>query len=251
MAGAASPSRPAVSLSVLVPALNEEEHLATTVTSLVRVLGRAGHGFEVVIVNDGSTDGTARVAEALARSDRRVRVLHNERNMGLGYSYLRAVREASRSHFAYVPGDNSWPEASIAEIVRHLGEADVITSYATNPEVRVGYRRLVSRLYTRVLNLLFGFGMRYYNGLTIYPREFLLAHPATTWGFGFQAQTLLNALDDGLTVIEIGVPIDESAASKSRALTLRNVVSVLKTVCATYWTLRLAPRRPRAGVHPA
>jgi hypothetical protein len=51
-------------------------------------------------------------------------------------------------------------------------------------------------------------------------------------------------------VVEIGARIDESAASKSRALTMRNVLSVLKTVCATYWMLRLAPRRAR-DVHPA
>jgi glycosyltransferase involved in cell wall biosynthesis len=238
------------SLSVLVPALNEEEHLGATVSGLLRALERAVADFEVLIVDDGSSDGTAAVAERLARSDPRVRMLRNERNMGLGYSYLRGVREASRSHFVYVPGDNSWPEASIALILGQLGNADVVTSYATNPEVRVGYRRLLSSLYTRLLNFLFGFSMRYYNGLTIYPREFLLARPPTTWGFGFQAQTLLHALDSGLSVVEVGARIDESAASKSRALTVRNVVSVLKTVCATYWVLRLVPRRARR-VHPA
>jgi glycosyltransferase involved in cell wall biosynthesis len=144
---ASPPAHPGVaaSLSVLVPALNEEEHLHATVAGLVRVLERAVANFEVVIVDDGSTDDTAAVAERLARSDSRVRMLRNERNMGLGYSYQRGVREATRSHFVYVPGDNSWPEASIAQILRHLGTADVITSYATNPEVRVGYRRFISR----------------------------------------------------------------------------------------------------------
>jgi hypothetical protein len=245
-----APSARPASLSVLVPALNEEPHLAATVSGLVRVLERTVADFEVVIVDDGSSDGTPVVAEHLARSDPRVRMLQNERNMGLGFSYLRGVREATRSHFMYVPGDNSWPAASIGLILGHLGEADVVTSYATNPEVRVGYRRLISSLYTRVLNLLFGFSMRYYNGLTIYPREFLLARPPTTWGFGFQAQTLLNALDSGLSVVEVGARIDESAASKSQALTVRNVVSVLKTVCATYWMLRLGRRRVRHA-HPA
>ena len=250
MASRPAPPSMSTSLSVLVPALNEAEHLHTTVTGLVRVLEPAVANFEVVMVDDGSTDDTAVVAERLAASDSRVRMLRNERNMGLGYSYLRGVREATQSHFVYVPGDNSWPEASIAEILRHLGRADVITSYATNPEVRVGYRRFISSLYTRLLNLLFGFSMRYYNGLTIYPREFLLARPATTWGFGFQAQTLLNALDSGLSVVEVGARIDESAGSNSRALTMRNVLSVLKTVCVTYWMLRLAPRRV-SDVHPA
>lgn len=251
MAPAPSASPVAPSLSVLVPALNEEEQLGATVSQLLRVLAGAVPDFEIIVVNDGSTDGTAAVAEGLAAGDGRVRLVHNERNMGLGYSYGLGARESGKSHFVYIPGDNTWPAASIAEIVRHLGKADVVTSYATNPEVRLGYRRVVSALYTRALNLLFGYRMRYYNGLTIYPREFLLTRPVTTWGFGFQAETLLKALDAGLSVVEVGVPIDESAARKSRALTVRNVASVLKTVCSTFWALRLARRRPWAGLDTA
>ena len=236
-----------LSLSVLVPALNEEENLAATVTQLLRVVEVATPDFEIIIVNDGSTDATAPVAEQLARSDSRIRLLHNERNMGLGYSYARGVRESSKSHFVYIPGDNTWPEASVTEILRHLGKADVVTSYATNPEVRLGYRRVISALYSRVLNFAFGFRMKYYNGLSIYPRDFLLSHPVTTRGFGFQAETLLKALDAGLSVVEVGVPIDETAARKSRALRLRNFVSVVKTILSTFWALRMRRRGSPAG----
>lgn len=231
------------SLSVLVPALNEQRDLEPTVRQLIRVVGGVCEDFEIIIVNDGSTDRTGAIALGLVREEPRVRLLENPGNMGLGYSYARGVREASKSHFVYVPGDNTWPESSIGEILRHLGKADVITSYATNPEVRIGFRRLVSTAYTVTLNTLFGHRMRYFNGLSVYPREFLLARPITTWGFGFQAETLLKALDAGLSVVEVGVPIDEAAARASRALSLRNFLSVAKTVVTTFWTLRVARRR--------
>jgi glycosyltransferase involved in cell wall biosynthesis len=237
----------APSLSVLVPALNEQRDLEPTVRQLIRVVGGVCEDFEIIIVNDGSTDRTGAIAQRLVQEEPRVRLLENPSNRGLGYSYARGVREASKTHFVYVPGDNTWPESSIGEILRHLGKADVITSYATNPEVRVGFRRLVSTAYTVALNTLFGHTMRYFNGLSVYPREFLLTRPITTWGFGFQAETLLKALDAGLSVVEVGVPIDEAAARKSRALSLRNFLSVVKTVVTTFWTLRVARHRISAS----
>lgn len=240
-----------ISLSVLVPAFNEVEDLAPTITQLLRALESTVEDFEILIVNDGSTDGTREVAERLAQAHSRVRLFHNARNMGLGYTYLRGTREAAKTHFVYIPGDNTWPAASIAEILRHLGKADAVDSFATNPQVRLLYRRIVSASYTRLVNVLFGFRMKYYNGLIIYPLTFLQEHPTTTHGFGFQSETLLNALHAGLSVVEVGVPIDESTSQRSKAVTARNILSVLKTLALTYWKLRIrrsrgpstAPRR--------
>lgn len=250
MAISVSPARPIVhpSLSVLVPAFNEETGLGPTITQIRQALETTIEDFEILIVNDGSTDGTASEAERLALADPHIRVFHNARNMGLGYSYLRGTREARKDHFVYVPGDNTWPAASIAEIFRHLGKADIVTSFATNPEVRLAYRRIVSSGYTRLVNILFGYGLRYYNGLVIYPAPFLRAHPTTTHGFAFQSETLLKALDAGLCVVEVGVPIDESTARRSKAVTVRNILSVLKTLALTYWRLRVQrlARLPKA-----
>jgi glycosyltransferase involved in cell wall biosynthesis len=229
------------SLSVLVPAFNEEEGLGATIAQLLKALGPTVEDFEILIVNDGSTDGTREIAEGLARRHPCVRFFHNARNMGLGYTYLRGAQEARKTHFVYIPGDNTWPAASIIEIFHHLGKADVITSFATNPEVRLLYRQIVSASYTRLVNLLFGYRMKYYNGLIIYPLPFLQAHPTTTHGFGFQSETLLKALHARLSVAEVGVPIDESTSRKSKAVTMRNILSVLKTLARTYWTLRIRP----------
>ena len=228
-----------VSLSVLIPAFNEEKHLEQTVDAVRQAVGSAVSNLEILIVDDGSSDATAEIARRLEKNDPRIRLLVNPVNVGLGASYKRGLYEAVKTHFVYIPGDNSWPAASLAQIIGSLGRTDVVTSYATNPEVRVGYRRVVSTLYTRVVNGLFGFNMRYYNGLTIYPLPFVQRHPPTTTGFGFQAELLLHGLATGLSVTEVGVPIEEDAGRRSRAITLRNIVSVLRTLVATFWALRI------------
>src|ERR1700675_243415 len=160
------------SISVLVPVLNEADNLEPTVNRLIEALTITIEDFEIIVVDDGSTDGTAVVSDRLAATKPNVRVIHNPRNMGLGYSYARGCDEARKEFFVYIPGDNTWPYRSFVELFGNLGRADIITSFAINPGVRPASRRIVSRAYTQVLNFLFRRRMRYFNGLTIYETDF-------------------------------------------------------------------------------
>jgi NAD(P)-dependent dehydrogenase (short-subunit alcohol dehydrogenase family) len=231
-------------VSVLVPALNEEVGLEATVERLTRALNITMEDYELLVVNDGSSDRTGAIAERLAETHENIRVIHHERPLGLGYSYREGLYHARHATYAYIPADNTWPYRSFLELFGNLGKADVVTSYSTNPEIRPWGRRLVSALYTATLNRLFGRRQRYYNGLTIYPVAFLKSCPTRTHGFGFQAETLLRALDQGLSVLELPLPIDERTAGNSKAVNLRNIVSVAATVSRLYWELRLSSRLP-------
>ena len=230
------------SMTVLVPAFNEAANLTPTVERLIDALMITIEDFEIIIVDDGSTDDTAEVAERLARRHPQVRVVHNQRNMGLGYSYKRGYQEADKEFFVYIPGDNTWPYRSFVELFGNLGRAEIVTSYSINPEVRSRSRRIVSRLYTQMLNFLFGRRMRYFNGLTIYPVSFLRLDPASTFGFGFQAEVLIKALFFGLSYVEIALPIDPRSAGASKAVTLRNIVSVIETILRLFYDLRIRRR---------
>jgi dolichol-phosphate mannosyltransferase len=239
------------SISVFIPALNEEHNLEPTVARLIEALTVTVEDYEIIIVDDGSSDGTGAVADALAAENSVIRVLHNSRNMGLGYCFAQGYREARKNFFVYIPGDNTWPYRSFIELLGNLGRADVITSYAINPDVRPFGRRIVSRLYTEVLNLLFGRRLHYFNGLTIYPVEFLRRDPVTTFGFGFQAEVLLKALNSGLSYIEVGLPIDARTAGGSKAVTLANIHSVLATLVRLFFELRVIRRWQPADWSPS
>src|SRR6476469_6227086 len=104
------------SLSILVPALNEVDNLAATVERLLRAASLLIPDFEIIVVDDGSTDGTSELADGLAAAQEQVRVIHNGRNMGLGYSYRRGIDVARKRYFVYIPGDNSWPYESFLRL---------------------------------------------------------------------------------------------------------------------------------------
>ena len=227
------------SLTVLVPAFNEEKNLSNTVERLIRALEITFEDFEIIIVNDGSSDKTRDIADRLAAQYQFVRVLHNQINKGLGYSYARGVDMSNKRLFVYIPGDNSWPYRSILELFGSIGKADIVTSTASNPQARHPIRRIISSGYTYILNLLFGYRMHYYNGLTIYPTAFLKNTPTTTTGFGFQAELLIKALHSGYSFIEVTLPIDELTSSGSKAVTSKNIISVIKTIFRLVYELRL------------
>src|SRR5689334_5612856 len=93
------------SVSVVIPAYNEEEYVERTLTAVTAALERAGIEHEIVLVNDASTDRTAALADAAAAADPRVRVIHNARNLTLGGSLRAGFAAARKELVLYTDAD--------------------------------------------------------------------------------------------------------------------------------------------------
>ena len=233
------------SVSVFVAAYNEAENLGPTVETLCRAFDGIVSDFEIIVVDDGSTDGTSEIADRLAETLPFVRAIHDPGNKGLGYGWQRAIEAASKRLFVFVPGDNTWPYPSLRDLFASIGRADIVTSYPTNPEIPGWGRRLVSATFTAGLNLLFGLRLRYYHGLTLYPTEFLRANAITTFGFASMSEALLRAIHHGYSVVAVPCKIEERASGRSKALSLLNLRSVIGTLFWLFVDLRLRARRGR------
>jgi dolichol-phosphate mannosyltransferase len=231
------------SISVFVAAYNEVENLGPTVETLLRAFEGTVQDYEIIVVDDGSTDGTYQVAEHLAATSPFVQVIHNPRNMGLGFGWQRAIEAASKRSFVFVPGDNTWPYPSLRDLFANLGNADIVTSYPINPEVRSWGRRLVSATFTAGLNVMFGLRLRYYHGLTLYPTEFLRTSAITSIGFASMSEALLRAIHQGYTVVAVPCAIEERASGTSKALSFRNLHGVIGTIFGLFMDLRVRARR--------
>ena len=99
-------------MSVVVPAYNEMGNLENAVKDVVHAL-RTFDDYEVIIVNDGSRDGTGEVADRLAASMDRVRAIHHERNRGFSASYQTGLAHARMAYFTFVPGDHEVAAESV------------------------------------------------------------------------------------------------------------------------------------------
>jgi len=231
------------SISIIVPALNEEKAVGPTVEAITAGLVDKFSRYEILIIDDGSTDGTADLSEALASRDSNIRVVHNPRNMGLGYNYRKGVELARNDYVVLFPGDNQFPADSISELLRHVGRADIIIPYHTNDRIRPWHRRLISRLFILTVNSLFGLSVKYYTGTVIHKRRLIRSVPISSTGFAYQAEALTRLLRSGHSYLEVGIQIQEREFGTTTIFRWKNIRNVLTTMAALYGDIRIRGRR--------
>jgi len=217
-------------ISLIVPALNEEKVITQTVRQILSVVKGCFAGFELVLIDDGSTDETAHLMEELANAEPNVRVIHNPRNLGLGACYRRGVEEARYRYVMLLCGDGGMPASSLPRIFDHIGEADIVIPYITNlRQIKSLSRFLISRTYTGLLNTIFGFSLNYYNGLAVHRVELVRCLNFKSDGFGFQAEILVKLLKAGCSYAQVGVEGAEKTR-RSSALRFWSIVNVVQTL---------------------
>jgi glycosyltransferase involved in cell wall biosynthesis len=134
-------------ISVILPSYNEAENLTAVVAEIVEQLGIAGLKFEVIIVDDGSNDGTRGVASELVRQHEQVRALRSRRNVGKSAALQLGLREATGERIVLMDADGQDDPAAIPALLRALdGGLDVVTGRRADRQDRFG-KRSTSKLY--------------------------------------------------------------------------------------------------------
>ena len=225
-------------MSVVVPAYNEMGNLENAVKDVVHAL-RTFDDYEVIIVNDGSRDGTGEVADRLAASMDRVRAIHHEQNRGFSASYQTGLAHARMAYFTFVPGDHEVAAESVELIFNAVGTAGLVVPYHGTPWNRTWQRRILTWICTTQLNVLFSRNLKYFQGPAVYPTELARVLPINTTGFFFATEMLVNALLMGYTYVEVPLTHHERTYGQSKAVKLSNIVDAQFTILRLWWNLRM------------
>lgn len=219
------------SLSVIIPAYNESENILATLENVTKAFATLSLPHEILVIDDGSADGTAELVTAHLSTFPGVRVLKNDRNMGFGWTYRRGVDEASLAYIVMVHGDNAWGWATLREFFGRTGEADVIIGYTRDMlGSRTWTRTLVSKTFTLLVNLVTWRWLKYYNGLQIHQAAVLKCLRIESRGYGFQAEVLVKALRRARSYVEVPMDLIEREKGESKAFRAKNFVDVWRTL---------------------
>ncbi|MBJ7328858.1 MAG: glycosyltransferase [Solirubrobacteraceae bacterium] len=131
-------------ISVVVPAFNEEQEIAATVGGIVTTLERLGGSFEILVVDNASTDGTVGALAPLL-SDTRIRLLRNPENIGKGGSVRRGMLEATGELRLHCDADCAGSLVSLPEMLADIRDADLVVGSRAVGESRVGLRQPLRR----------------------------------------------------------------------------------------------------------
>ena len=215
---AAVPMATGTALSLVFPCYNEAERLPQTLAAYLAELPRQPGAVEVLVVDDGSTDQTLAVAQAIAAQDERVRVLRSQPNHGKGHGVRTGVLAAAGELIVFTDADGSYGPGEVARVTAALTDAAVAigsrpAGWATGP---LG-RRLASRLFNRAIRVLLGLpfadtqcglkGFRRPAALALFGRSRLD-------GFAFDVEVLFLARRLGLAVSQVPVRAEERDGSK-------------------------------------
>ncbi|MFQ5723763.1 MAG: dolichyl-phosphate beta-glucosyltransferase [Terriglobia bacterium] len=216
---------PSPSLSLILPAYNEEARLARTLDTLL-ASARVGKGAsEILVVDDGSTDGTATIARAYAERHPSIRLLRHENNRGKGYSVRRGFREARGEVVLFTDVDMSIPFSEADKLLRalrHGADVAIGSRGVDRAQIRVQrplFRALLSHLFRLLSFLILGLPFKDTQcGFKAFRRERAqsLFDQQRVERFAFDAELLFLATKEHLRVAEIGINCDEARKSKVR-----------------------------------
>jgi dolichyl-phosphate beta-glucosyltransferase len=215
-----------IALSVVVPAFDEALRLPRTLEAMREHLDAAREPYEVIVVDDGSSDDTAAVVEATARGWPQLSLLRLAANRGKGAAVREGMLRARGTQRAFSDADLSTPLGELAHLRARLGgDCHVAIASRDLPGSNIELhqprpRELAGKTYNRILQLLVLPGIQDSQcGLKVFSAEAALAcfTPLRTERFGFDAEVLVRARRLGWTIAEVPVRWRHAEASRVSA----------------------------------
>lgn len=218
------------SLSVFFPTYNEEKTIQDTVIKAKNVLEKIVNKWEIIVVNDGSTDRTAETVEKIIQDDSRVRIITHSPNRGYGAALKTGFYNSRYSWIAFTDSDGQFDFKEITEFIKKQEEtrADLVIGYYLERKVSFG-KKITSRMWEFLVNLLFGLKIKDIDcGFKLISKEVIDKIPKleSERGAFISSELLIKAKKSGFKIAEIGVTHYPRKAGKG---TGRNLNVVIKS----------------------
>ncbi len=203
-----------IRLSVIIPAYNEAKRISATLLDIDKYLSKQKYSYEILVVSDGSTDGTAKIAKKMQELVKNLKIIDNKKNHGKGYVVKQGILEARGKYRLFMDADNSttidhldkfWPETKKHDIV--IGSIEI--KGAKIEETAAWYRRWLGKLAKYVIRIIAGLweikdsqrGFKLFSEKSVkklFPKQTLIR-----WGFDFEILVLAKKF--GFKVKEVPV----------------------------------------------
>jgi glycosyltransferase involved in cell wall biosynthesis len=205
-----------VDLTLILPALNEEASILAALERVVSALEHLTGSFEIIVIDDGSSDRTGELAEKFAADDPRVRVLRNEVNVNYGVSLARGIAAAIGEWVTHDGADLPLAPEDFGPFLEAAREADVVVATRRTKEAHSPWRRLTSATNFGLLRLLFSPACSDLNFVQFYRRSILERLPLTSTSPAFVTpELILRAEHAGYRVVEVEAEFRRRTAGKA------------------------------------
>ena len=228
----------AVSISVFFPCYNEQDNVTTTAEKALSVLEKVSVEFEVIIVNDGSSDSTGQIADEIAGRDSRVKVVHHRTNLGYGAALKSGFKTATKKLVFYTDGDGQFDINELPPLLPLMGQYDIVSCYRLNRQDPF-IRKINAWCWTKLVCLLFAMKIRDIDcAFKLYKREIFDNIKLSSTGALIDTEILAKAVRQGYTITQKGVHHYPRTAGAQTGANLKVILRAFKELFKLHGQIR-------------
>jgi len=222
-------------VSVVLPALNEQDNIQDAVLDAKAALARFAEHYEIIIVDDGSTDRTAEIAEQMARNDPGIRLVRHEKNLGYGAALAHGFKAARLAWIFFTDADRQFRMAEIEKLVPFLAESKMVVGFREKRQDPL-LRKIYGAVFSRLVNFLFGLAGKDTNcAFKIFERSIIAGYEFQSPGALVNAELLALAKSKGIEPVQVPVSHFPRRAGSQTGGSLRVVVRAARELCHLYF----------------
>lgn len=222
------------SISLVIPAWNEADGIGRAVEEADTALGAIAERYEIIVVDDGSADGTSAIVRGIACTNPSVRLVMHEVNLGYGAALKSGFAAASCELVAFTDADSQFDLMELDRLVLLAHDYDVVCGYRIDRKDSWS-RCLYSRVYNVFVRTLLRTGVRDVDcALKLFRREAIGNLASTTDGFLVNAEMLARARELGSSVVEVGVSHRPRVTGRS-SVSVAHIPLVLTSLLRFWW----------------
>ena len=231
-------------VTVVIPVFNDLHSLEIAIPRSIEVLSRITNGFELIIAEDGSTDGSAELVRQYEQRETRIHLLHSDERLGRGKALNRAIYESKGKIVCYYDVDLATDMQHLPELIGAIREgADIATGSRLMPgndSVRTGGREIASRSYNFLVRLFLG--SRIYDhqcGFKAFNKEYILpVLPAIRSNHWFwDTEILVRSQRSGARIREFPV---RWRAGKGTTVKIKDVFEMGSSILRLWWQIHVS-----------
>jgi glycosyltransferase involved in cell wall biosynthesis len=231
------------SLSFFFPALNEEAHIEDLVRKAERLLPEIALAWEIIPVDDGSTDGTKAILQRLAAENPgHVRPVHHETNQGYGKALIYGFQNARYDLVFFTDGDRQFDLGELPFLIDKLDKGDLIAGFRMHRRDPLT-RQLYGLLWVTLVNVLFGLNIRDVNcAFKLVKRSVIDRVKLSSMGAVISTELYTKAIREGFRIIQVGVTHYPRTAGRPTGAQGKVIVQAFRELFTLYKKAKIPPR---------
>lgn len=228
-------------LSICLLAYNERDGLERAAERCAQALEACGQTYELVLVDDGSTDGSAEIIERLVPRLPCCRAIHHPRNLGIGAGVRTCYFESQGEWATWFPADLQADPAELPRLLGYLPSCDVLVTYREVQHRRANrVRKLISFTDRTLVRLLFGVDLKDLHWIRFFRRDVLERMRLSSHSPSIDTEMVVQAKRMGARILQVPLADHPRQTGVAKAATLRNLVVSVSDLIA----FRLRPSGP-------